>query len=424
MPETLTTEFSNHPRRFFRPVAALTCMLLSCTSAVAMASELTDALSGGKIILDGRLRFEAVDQANLPENASALTSRVRLGYETAGFQGLKLLAEAEGTWEMTGDVYNNSYDGQTRYPVVVDPGQLELNRAQFSYTGIKNIGLIVGRQRINLDNQRYIGAAGFRQNEQTFDAAQLTYTGIDKAKFTYIYIDDVRRIFGRNSPVGRFASDSHVVNASYQLFAPLKLTGYAYLLDLKNKNGTATTVSSQTYGGRADGKYKIGQIELNYAGEYAQQKNYSNNPRIFDLDYYMIEGGAGTKGFTATLGYEVLQGNGTQGFSTPLATLFAFNGWADVFLNTPGVGVRDLYVKAGYTREKVPLFGTVRTMVHYHDYKRDFGTGTLGSEWNAMLNFSPNKHVTIEGRYATYDGKGVVGFPNRDKLWVSISFLK
>jgi hypothetical protein len=410
-------------RHITRPLA-LTLTLLCGVSPAAMANELSDALTGGKIILDGRLRFEGVDQTGVIENASALTSRVRFGYETAGFQGLKLLAEAEGTWEMTSDVFNNSYDGQTRYPVVADPGQLELNRAHISYTGIKNIGVIVGRQRLNIDNQRFIGAAGFRQNEQTFDAAQIYYTGIDKAKLTYIYIDDVRRVFGRNSPVGRFASDSHVFNASYQLIAPLKLTGYAYLLDLQNKNGTATTVSTQTYGGRADFKYKVGVVDWSLSGEYATQKDYSNNPRVFSLDYYTVEGGAAAKGFTATVGYEVLQGNGTQGFATPLATLFAFNGWADVFLNTPGAGVRDFYVKGGYTREKVPLFGTVRAMVHYHDYKRDFGTGTLGSEWNALLNFSPNKHITIEGRYATYDGKGVVGFANRNKLWISLTYVK
>jgi hypothetical protein len=399
-------------------------LLATTLQSAAYAGELGDALTGGKIILDTRLRFESVDQSNLAEDASALTSRVRFGYETAGFQGLKLLAEAEGSWEMTSDVFNNSYDGQTTYPVVADPGQLELNRAQISYTGIKDIGIIIGRQRINLDNQRFLGAAGFRQNEQTFDAAQLTYTGLKKAKFTYIYIDDVRRVFGRKSPVGRFASDSHIVNVSYQLLAPLKLTGYGYLLDLQNKDGTQTTVSSQTFGGRADGKYKVGKVELSYAGEYATQKNYRKNPRTFNLDYYMVEAGAAAIGITGTVGYEVLQGNGAQGFSTPLATLFAFNGWADAFLNTPTVGVRDLYVKAGYTREKVPVLGTIRAQVHYHDYKRDFGTGTLGSEWNALLSASPNKRLTFEARYATYDGKGVTGFPNRNKFWLSVSFIK
>jgi hypothetical protein len=413
-------------RRSLSQLALSKLVLLFSASlpAAALASDISDAMTGGKIILDTRIRYENVDQANLPEESNALTTRVRFGYETAAWQGLKLLVEGEGTWDMQPDASNNSYDGQIRYPVVADPGQLELNRAQISYTGIKDIGVIIGRQRIILDNARFVGNAGFRQNEQTFDAVQLTYTGIRNAKLTYIYIDDVRRVFGRNSPVGRFASDSHVFNASYQLIPALKLTGYGLLLDLQNQNGTATTVSTQTVGARADGKYKVGQVELSYAGEFARQKDYANNPRNFSLDYYLLEAGAAAKGFSATAGYEVLQGNGVQGFSTPLATLFAFNGWADVFLNTPGAGVKDLYVKAGYTRDKVPFFGTVRAQLHYHDYKRDAGTGTLGEEWNALLSAALNKHVTLEARYADYDGKGVIGFPNRKKLWFSINLVK
>jgi hypothetical protein len=393
-------------------------------TGTATASEVSDALTGGKSIFDARTRYESVEQSNLALDSDALTTRLRLGYETAAWQGLKFLAEAEGTWDMQPDAANNSYDGQPRFPVVADPGQLELNRAQVSYTGVKNIGIIVGRQRINLDNVRFIGNAGFRQNEQTFDAVQLTFTGISQTKLTYIYIEDVRRVFGRKSPVGRFASDSHVFNAAYQVLPSLKLTGYGLLLDLQNKNGTATTVSTQTFGARAEGKYKVGQVDLSYAGEFARQKDYVNNPRTFTLDYYLLEAGAAAKGFSATAGYEVLQGNGVQGFSTPLATLFAFNGWADVFLNTPGVGVKDAYVKGGYTREKIPYLGTVRAQVHYHDYRRDAGTGTLGSEWNALLSATLNKYVSVEARYADYSGKKVAGFPDRKKLWLSMTLTK
>ena len=34
---------------------------------------------------------------------------------------------------------------------------------------------------------------------------------------------------------------------------------------------------------------------------------------------------------------------------TPLATLHAFNGWADMFLTTPANGLQDLYFRASYT---------------------------------------------------------------------------
>jgi hypothetical protein len=42
-----------------------------------------------------------------------------------------------------------------------------------------------------------------------------------------------------------------------------------------------------------------------------------------------------------------------KGFTTPLATLHKFQGWADKFLTTPVNGLADLYVNAGYTRKGV-----------------------------------------------------------------------
>ena len=50
-------------------------------------------------------------------------------------------------------------------------------------------------------------------------------------------------------------------------------------------------------------------------------------------------------------GIEYLEGNGTIGFSTPLATLHKFQGFADVFLTTPASGITDAYGKLGYCQE-------------------------------------------------------------------------
>jgi hypothetical protein len=36
----------------------------------------------------------------------------------------------------------------------------------------KALDLTLGRQRINLDDQRFVGSVGWRQNEQTFDAVR------------------------------------------------------------------------------------------------------------------------------------------------------------------------------------------------------------------------------------------------------------
>ncbi|MEL0212519.1 MAG: alginate export family protein, partial [Novosphingobium sp.] len=62
-----------------------------------------------------------------------------------------------------------------QYAVVADGESIDLNRAQIMYK-VKDFALTVGRQRINLDDQRFIGSVGWRQNEQTFDAVRAEAT--------------------------------------------------------------------------------------------------------------------------------------------------------------------------------------------------------------------------------------------------------
>jgi hypothetical protein len=89
-------------------------------------------------------------------------------------------------------------------------------------------------------------------------------------------------------------------------------------------------------------------MSVTYIAAFARQHDYAKNPLPIELNYYLSEAGLGFHGLTGGVGYEVLEGNQTVGFSTPLATLHIFQGWADVFLTTPADGIKNLYVKAGY----------------------------------------------------------------------------
>ena len=53
-----------------------------------------------------------------------------------------------------------------------------------------------GRQRINLDDQRFVGSSGWRQNEQTFDAARVEATILKNLKADVTYAWSVRTIWG------------------------------------------------------------------------------------------------------------------------------------------------------------------------------------------------------------------------------------
>ena len=58
----------------------------------------------------------------------------------------------------------------TSYPVVADPENYDLNRLQLTNSSLPGTVITLGRQRILLDDQRFVGNVGWRQNEQTFDA--------------------------------------------------------------------------------------------------------------------------------------------------------------------------------------------------------------------------------------------------------------
>jgi hypothetical protein len=149
-------------------------------SASALATVATPALAQDivfKPIVEARLRYEMVEQDGpLPlvedREANAVTMRLRAGGELSSGP-FALLVEGEGTLAINED-YNSGVNGKTLYPIVADPENVEANRVQIQYR-TKPLIVTLGRQRINLDDQRFVGSVAWRQNEQTFDAVRVEY---------------------------------------------------------------------------------------------------------------------------------------------------------------------------------------------------------------------------------------------------------
>ena len=135
------------------------------------AGSLKDALGATKPIFDLRLRAENVDQDGIANDAHATTLRARLGFETGKWGKTSLLVEGEGIVPIQDDYRPDPMiASMTTYPVVADPEGYEINRFQLTNTSLPGTTLTLGRQRIALDDQRFVGPVGWRQNEQTFDA--------------------------------------------------------------------------------------------------------------------------------------------------------------------------------------------------------------------------------------------------------------
>jgi hypothetical protein len=91
-------------------------------------------------------------------------------------------------------------------------------------------------------------------------------------------------------------------------------------------------------------------------------------------------------GITYRAGWEHLGGNGARSLQTPLATLHAFNGWADKFVVTPAGGLEDRYFGAGGKFGRGSYAGKLNWAVAWHNYSADIG-GNYGREWARHLVF-------------------------------------
>jgi len=386
------------------------------TSALAAVMTATAAQADEgftlKPSLNARLRYEMVDQP--ATDADAVTLRLRPGI-TASKGPFSVLVEAEGTLAIVED-YNSTTNGKAGlYSVVADPENIELNRAQIQYKS-EAVTATLGRQRINIDDQRFVGSVGWRQNEQTFDAI----TG--EAKLGPIMLNGTyswsqRMIFGIDSgPRQAFTGDYLFLGAGGAL-GPVKVKAFSYLLDYDPKEPSALT-STQTYGVRATADFKLGgKASLGLAASYATQSDYKANPGDYSADYIAAEATLGYANFWLKGGYELLGSDNGVAFQTPMATLHKFNGWADVFLNTPAAGLEDWYLGVGAKFPGVKALPGLKAAVFYHDFSSDVGGADYGSEWDAMLGFKIGKKLGLTAKYANYNSDGFA--VDTEKFWLT-----
>ena len=376
---------------------------------------LAEAVVGGKPWLDARYRFEHVEQDGLAQDANANTLRLRAGYRTGGYRGFSLLLEGEYIVHIGDTDFNDTINGKTDFPVVADPESTEINQANIAFSGFPNTTVRVGRQRFVVDNQRFVGDVGFRQNQQTFDAVTVRNQSLPEIRATYGYLFQVKRLFGEDSPMGDFNTDSHIVNLSYSGFDFGTFTAYGYLLDIDD----LPTGSTQTYGLRFSGKQKLtDDFSLLYGAEVARQLDFGNNPADYDVGYYFVEGGVRYDGLIGKLGFEVLEGNDVQAFQTPFGTLHKFQGWADKFLTTPPGGIEDLQATLRYDFKNDGLLSGVTVMGVYHHFMANSGGGSYGDEFDLRAALQVYKYFTVAVKYADYRANGFA--TDTKKLWLTL----
>lgn len=389
-----------------------------------------------KPMLDSRVRWEDVQQPAKALSADAVTVRLRAGFELANTPThLALLVETAGTLGIDTDYNAFPYKnlGSTQYrpadAVVADPQDVALNRLQLQYR-TKAVTLTAGRQRINLDDERWVGSAGWRQNEQTFDAVRAEVT-VKPVNLDVTYSDSQRTIYGGDGGA-RISNDGRFwfLGAGVRL-GPVMTKGFAYLVDYDNTPGTPQAVrgqtnSSQTYGVRSTGSFTLVRgVSLALAASFAEQSNYGSNTLHYKADYYAGEAALGVRGLTVKGGYEVMGADanaagGAWSVQSPLATLHKFDGWADVFLTTPAKGLRNSYAGLAAKLPMIKAIKGLNAQVVYHQFDSNIGAIGYGHEWDGAVGLKTGR-INWLVKYADYVATGG-GTTDTRKFWLQAEF--
>lgn len=372
----------------------------------------------GKVSLNIRGRAEIADQKGF-ETSQAYTERTRLGFTTGEYNGIYFHIDFEDIRAADDSLYNAAgTNGQPTKTVIADPVDTELNQlfANFNFEDL-NTTVRVGRQRVKLDDDRFIGNVGWRQNEQTFDSVVVVHTPNEHFSAIYGYIWDINRIFGPDADLD-LESDSHVIHLSYDDATFGKITGFAYLLSVDGLPAAAA-LSSDTYGVRYEATRNLkgdpDGPKLNYVLSWATQSDAGDNTTDYRADYYLIDIKLINDGWYVGGAWEVLgSDDGMTSFQTPLATGHAFNGWADVFLTTPADGLEDIYVYLGGD-----LPGGYKGKAVYHWFDPEDGSREFGEEIDAVVSKKLSENATVLAKYAYYNGEAV--FADRVKFWLQLT---
>ncbi len=389
----------------------------SPTRADDNAETVLDAITKGKFSLNLRYRFEDVEQTGFDHRGKASTLRTAAGYRTGRWKGLEIFLEFEDVHNLGYSTDHNNagagslWNGVTDRPVIADPALTEINQVYLGWKPIDTLWFRLGLQEIVVDNSRFVGNVGWRQNHQSFEAARADFEVVKNLSLAYSYIDRQHTIVGGSQPM----STSHFsVAYAFDRIGTIK----AYGLILDDENEQDRILNTATYGAFFDGTTELSDgLALIYRLEFAHQTDINNPGPEINASYMRADFGVSVSKLIFAAGYEVLGGSSEDGqFNTPLATLHKFNGWADKFLATPIDGLQDLFVSVTARLGRFKLEGI------YHDFSADTGGGDWGSEIDAAVIYTAPWKQQFAVNFANYDAKDFATDTTKLWLWTSWGF--
>lgn len=307
-----------------------------------------------------RTRFSTVEEGN--NSGQALSALLRATAATAWHEQWSSLLELDYVARAFKDQHSTGVirNGE---PVIQDTDGFDLNQLaiQFDYDTFQGR---LGRQRIEFDNQRFIGGNAFWQNEQTFDGLTTELQIADSSSVHYAAIINVNRIFGEKA--GRHLSESdeqfvqlngkrpfarlgdhdvqsHWFRTEWNEWDYQRISGYAYF----NEYLDAPDWSHRQAGLRHLFDYKFSDWRLRTQLEYARQERYElANART--TAYQLVETALGYNAFELAARHEKLGSKNALSFITPLGSLHDFHGSVGKFATIPDHGLVEHSVRLSW----------------------------------------------------------------------------
>ncbi len=377
---------------------------LLCDSSAAFANAIDN-----KIDWSARARYA---EFSGEESARAASLILRLNVDTRWNETLSTFLQLDDVERAFKDQHSDGVDFNGK-PVIPDAEGFDLNQA---YLGLSfdSIKFQFGRQRINFDDQRFIGGNGFWQNEQTFDAALTKIKWLSNSQITYAYIGNVNRIFGDDADrdpladpsngdypgatserdaglLGDHKHHTHIAQFNFNEWDYSQVIAYAFAMD----NLSLPSASNNTLGANYTFNYKVDAIKYRVKIEYAVQKQ----PELNDgplLPYYVVDAGIGIRSIEISGRYEVLSNKEGINFIAPLGSLHDFQGKAGQTQSYASNGVKDASLNLGWRATPFKI------EAQYHQFFSYTSNDSFAQELDLSLSYKPTRKHAVTLLFAYF----------------------
>lgn len=346
-----------------------------------------------------RSRYEIIDEDD-KYNSSLLTNKTKISFHSFIDFDSSLSVKLEGTFVNNLGINKTENKDCPECSINEDKSNNRLTEYYINYNLLENTFIRIGRQTINIGNERFVSSNNWYQMEQTFDAISIANNQLNNFVFilSYIYYYN-----GKELEEEKQTRKDIISNIKYNNPSLNNIDLYSYILSEKHN----------TYGINFYNNKNI----LNYNIDFAYQK--SNTDIEFNSLYFNFELSYKFSKLETTIGYEFLGKNqkedNSNGFTIPYGNTTKFNGKLDIFNNIVKEGHNgDFIDKKILNKYKTKNYGDINFDIHQFSLDGK----SIGIEYDLFyqqkLKYVSNLNIYLGT--SIYNGEN--NYNNESKIWL------